>query len=184
MSARSDTAAPDRAALREAALRHLSRYAATEAGLIRVLDRRIMRWLRESGEAAERAEAAFEVARAVASELAGSGVIDDAAFAEARSRRLARAGRSRLAVASHLAAKGVEPAVARSVLPDDDYPAALMFLRRRRLGPFRATPAEPPERQRELAALARAGFDRDVAERALRADPDEAERALLAIKQA
>ncbi len=174
---------PDRAALHEAALRHLARYAATEAGLVRVLDRRIARWLRESGEPAETAEPAYAAARAVARELAGSGVVDDAAFATARARRLVRAGRSRRAVAAHLASKGVDAEIAGGALPEDDFPAALMFLRRRRFGPFRAAPADPAEQQRELAALARAGFMRDIAERALRTEPDEAERLLLQIKQ-
>ena len=38
--------APGPAQLHEAALRHLARFAATEAGLIRVLDRRVQRWAR------------------------------------------------------------------------------------------------------------------------------------------
>lgn len=173
----------DRAALQEAALQHLARYGATEAGLVQVLDRRILRWLRESGEPPENASAAREAARAVARELVGQGVIDDAAFAAARSRRLMRAGRSRRAVAAHLAAKGIEAEVAVEALPEDDYPAALVFVRRRRFGPFRTGPADPPTRQRELGAMARAGFGRDVSERALRTDPEEAERLLFALKQ-
>ena len=38
--------APTRAKLHEAALAHLAKFSATEAGLIRVLDRRIARWAR------------------------------------------------------------------------------------------------------------------------------------------
>lgn len=174
-------AAPDRGALQEAALAHLARYAATEAGLVRVLERRIQRWLRSSGEAPESAAAAFAAAREVARALAASGAVDDAAFAEARTRRLTRAGRSLRAVAADLAAKGVNAEVAAQALPQDELPAALMFLRRRRFGAFRA--GEGGDRQRELAAMARAGFSREVAERALSTGRDEAERVLSAVKQ-
>jgi len=59
-----------------------------------------------------------------------------------------------------LRADGAEP----------DLAAACRFARRRRLGPYRRGAAD---RQRELAAFARAGFDRRTAERVL-ACPDEA----------
>ncbi|MGI4953795.1 MAG: hypothetical protein ACRYGM_18485, partial [Janthinobacterium lividum] len=49
---------PDRASLHEAALRHLTRFAATEAGLVRVLDRRVQRWLRLAEAEGRVAEAA------------------------------------------------------------------------------------------------------------------------------
>lgn len=158
-------------------MQHLARFAATEAGLVRVLDRRIGRWLRASGEPPAAAAAAYAAAREVARSLAGAGVLDDAAFAEARTRRLLRAGRSRRAVSAHLAGKGVDPRLAASVLPgpEDELLAALAYARRRRLGPFRLGPAEPETGRRELGALARAGFPRDVAERALRLDTSAAE---------
>jgi regulatory protein len=177
--------APDRAALHTAALQHLARFAATEAGLVRALDRRIARWLRASGEAPEAAAPAYAMAREVARALAGAGVVDDAAFAEARARRLLRAGRSRRAVSAHLAAKGVDPGLAGRVLPgaEDELLAALAYARRRRLGPFRAGSAEPETGRRELGALARAGFPQSVAERALKLDPDEAERMIAELKK-
>ena len=177
--------APDRAALHEAALQHLARYAATEAGLLRVLERKIARWVRESGAAADEAVAAREAAREVARALAGSGVVDDAAFAEARARRLLRGGHSRRAVVHHLASKGVEQELATRVLAatDDEFPAALAFARRRRIGPFRAGPVDEGGRQREMGALARAGFPRAVAERALNTAPDEAHAVLTQFKQ-
>lgn len=173
--------APDRHALHDAALRHLTRYAATEAGLVRVLDRRIARWARDADAAAEDVAASRAAAREVARALAGSGAVDDAAFAAARTRRLLRAGRSRRAVAAHLIGKGVDKATAAASMPDDaaEFLAAVAFMRRRRIGPFAAA----PDPARELGALARAGFPRDVAERALGLDAEEAERLLLALKQ-
>jgi regulatory protein len=178
-----DRSAPDRSALHEAALRHLARFAATEAGLTRVLDRRIARWA-ATMEAADRtdieaaAAEARRTARAVVSGLVEAGAVDDAGFAAMRARRLARAGRSRRAVAAHLAARGVDAETAQTVLEGGEtgeLASALVHARRRRIGPFRPGPAPDAEGyRRELAMLARAGFPREVAERALRMPADEA----------
>ena len=96
--------APGEHALREAALHHLARFATTEAGLIRVLDRRVERWARRAAaegaeEVAPQAAAARIQVREVARDLARAGAVDDATFAAARTRSLpapgARAGRWR-----------------------------------------------------------------------------------------
>jgi regulatory protein len=108
-------------------------------------------------------------------------VLNDAVFAENRARSLARAGRSRRAVAAHLAARGIGGEMAQTVLPDDpevELAAAVAHARRRRLGPFRTMPGDPARLQKELAAFARAGFSRDVATRALRMEPEAAETLL------
>ena len=154
---------------------------------MRVLERGVGRWARVAE--AEGLEVAGEVARAraearaVAAALVQAGMIDDAAFAQARAARLVRAGRSRRAVAAHLASKGVDGAQAQAVLPEEELPSALAYAKRRRLGPFRVGEEEEGVHARELGALARAGFGRDVAERALAMDPDEAATLVLALKR-
>jgi regulatory protein len=177
-------AAPDAASLHDAALHYLARYAATEAGLRRVLERRVERWARRvtdtdaeavAAQAAEARAAVGEVVR----RLAAAGAVNDAAYAESRARSLVRTGRSRRAVALHLAAKGVDAETARGALPDDEtteLAAALVLARRRRLGPYRLA-AAPDEaaRHRELAVLARAGFPQSVARQALAMDAQAAE---------
>lgn len=176
---------PDRHSLHEAALRHLARFAATQAGLLRVLDRRILRWQHATESPTEVIAPARAAAREVVQALTASGMLDDANFAAARSRRLVRAGRSRAAVSAHLAAKGVDAVTAGSVLPDAqaEFLAAVAFVRRRRIGPFRAPGIEEVDGNREMGMLARAGFPRDVAERALRLDPDEAAGLLADLKR-
>ena len=179
---------PDRASLHEAALRHLARFAATEAGLLRVLDRRILRWQHATESAPETVVPARAAAREVVRALTASGMLDDAGFAAARSRRLVRAGRSRVAVSAHLAAKGVDAETAGAVLPDAgaEFLAAVAFARRRRIGPFRSPTGETgaeADGTREMGMLARAGFPRDVAERALRLEPDEAAALLAELKR-
>lgn len=184
---------PDAARLREAALAHLARFSTTEAGLFRVLARRIERWARaaeaEGGEREalrEAASLALAQAREVAAALVRSGTVDDAAFAAARARRLARTGRSRRAIAAHLAAKGVGAETAAAALPEDEaaeLAAALAVLRRRRAGPFAAAPADAQAISRALAALARGGFSQRTARRAHGMDPEEAEALLLAARR-
>ncbi len=196
---------PDQALLREASLAHLARFAASEAGLVRVLDRRIRRWASraeaagaEAAEVAAQSQAARREARAVAMALVRAGVLDDAAYAEARARSLVRGGRSRRAALAHLAGRGIGSELAQGVLPEDrdtELAAALVQARRRRIGPFAAVgtdedadpdglrPPDPRRHDRALAALARAGFTRETAERALALDRDAADALIEALKR-
>jgi regulatory protein len=182
---------PDAAKLREVAIAHLARFAATEAGLRRVLARRVDRWAREAGQqgqedVAARAAAARAAAAEVAKRLAAEGAVDDKAFAASRARRLLRGGRSRRGALAHLRDKGVDAETAAAALPEGEaaeLDAALAFCRRRRIGPFATTETSPEARLKALGALARAGFGRDVAGRALGTDPAEAEARLIAARQ-
>jgi regulatory protein len=200
---------PGEADLHDTALRHLARYAATRAGLLRVLERRITRWQRavsdppdprgtEPADDATLPQAsdpdtiaasvaqARAAAAAVVERLAASGVLDDAAFAEGRARGLVRAGVSRRVATARLAAKGVDVDLARAALPEDadtELASALVLARKRRIGPFRAGDADPARRQRELAILARAGFPQPLARQALAMDPEEAESRIIALRR-
>src|SRR5215472_5769392 len=107
MAQAGDQAAPHEASLHEAALRHLARYAVTEEGLRRVLDRRVDRWAWAAGAEPETIATAKRAVRVVVARLVAAGAVDDAAFAAARARRLARSGHSRQGIAAHLAARGV-----------------------------------------------------------------------------
>jgi regulatory protein len=166
---------PTEALLHDAALTHLSRYGATQAGLLRVLDRRIARWAASEAGDPEQAAAARQAARRVVARLAESGAVDDAAFAQARVRSLRRSGKSGRAIGAHLAAKGVSQEMTPDLGGTDDLGAAVIHLRRRRLGPFRTKDPLPETGKRELAALARAGFPHQVASAALCLSRDEAE---------
>lgn len=192
--------APEAGSLRNAAMAHLARYSATEVGLVRVLDRRIQRWAsrattfgEEPDRVAELAASARSDARTVAQSLVASGVVDDAAYAQARARSLTRSGRSRRVIGAHLAQRGIDSDLAAASLPDDadtELAAALTQARRRRIGPFgdQDLPSDDPlaecrVRNRALGALARAGFSRDVAERALSMEREEADRLILQLKR-
>lgn len=178
-------------ALHQAALAHLARFAATEAGLRRVLGNRIRRWAREAEAAGQDADAvaaevtrATEHAAAIAARLAQAGAVDDAGFARARARRLMGGGRSTRATLAHLAAKGVAGETARAAMDGEDVPdeltAALILCRKRRMGGFAAAEPDPELRRKWLASLARAGFGGEVARRALRLTRAEADELLAA----
>lgn len=181
---------PNAARLREAALAHLARFAATEAGLRRVLERRVARWARAAEAEGQPREAIAASAAALTAEIAGiaqslvaAGAVNDAAFAESRARRLARSGHSRRAIAARLAAKGIESDTAAAALPEGEEAellAAIAFCRRRRIGPFARVAPDAPARMKALAALARGGFAQGLARRALAMEPDQAEEMLLA----
>jgi regulatory protein len=185
MDARPAPALPTEVSLHEAALNHLARYATTAAGLVRVLDRRVDRYVRAGGDAEAGAKAKIAV-RAVVARLVGKGLVDDAAFAANRARSLARAGRSRRAVAAHLAVRGVAAEVARGALvedAEDELAAALILARKRRLGPYGSGDSDPVVRHKALGTLARAGFSQEIARRALGLGRDEAEARIHRFRQ-
>jgi len=100
-----------------------------------------------------------------------AGVVDDRAYAEMRAASLQRAGCSRARIKATLQQKRVEPAALDNALerlgaeqPAGDLVAAINFARRRRLGPF-AAGDRAARRQKDLAALARAGFSGRLARR-------------------
>jgi regulatory protein len=158
----------DEALLERWALGYLERYASSAANLRRVLMRRVRR---RAGADRERGRQAAPLIDALVTRYLGAGLLDDAAYATARARRGHRRGASLRAIRADLAAKGVDTqAVAGAVATlcsaeaDADLAAACTFARRRRLGPYRSGAAD---RNRELAAFARAGFDRREAEAVL-----------------
>ena len=183
---------PTEASLREAALRHLARYSTTRAGLLRVLARRVDRWARAAAPAGEQGgaqvAAAKHAAETVVARPAPAGAVDDAAFAASRARSLHRAGRSSRAIAAHLLAKGVSAELAAEVpkSAEQELAAALLYASRRRMGPFRPRsqqPAQPDQRLRDLARLARAGFPAGVALHVLDLAPSQAEQLVLAARR-
>lgn len=185
-------ALPTATSLHAAAMSYLARFTATEAGLRGVLERRIDRWARTAGTEDRDALAAQiatlrQAAHQVVGQLAAAGLVNDAAYAEVRAAVLIRSGRSRRAVAARLTAKGVAPDVARAALPDDpdaELAAALVLVRKRRIGPYRRGDLpDPTARRREMAMLARAGFPQPVAARALAMGADEAEERIATFRR-
>jgi regulatory protein len=166
--------------LENVALHYLQRFASSSANLRRVLMARVERSARAHGT--DREEGARWV-DALIERYLRSGLLDDRAYAEARAASLHRRGASARTIRQKLAAKGIDrdraaaavAAVDADIPGDMDLAAATALARRRRLGPFRRENREA-HRQRDLAALGRAGFDCETARRVVdAADPDAIE---------
>jgi len=152
------------ASLHEAALLYLGRYEASVQSLRRVLRRKVERWARK--EAREVAEAELAAVEAVVERLQRSGAVDDRRYAEMKAASLQRAGRSARAIRAYLAGRGVASEVTQASIADDgDFDAALRLAQKKRLGRFRPREGRAQSRQRDLAALGRAGFSYEIARR-------------------
>lgn len=155
--------------LDRAALAYLERFASSADNLRRVLKRKVERRCRIRNEDPGPFLALLDdvLARAVR-----CGLVDDCRYAEGRVASLRRRGGSARAIASKLAAKGVSREAAAAALAngeDDEIAAASALARRRRLGPYR-TGERALYREKDLAALARAGFAFGIARQVIDGD--------------
>lgn len=170
--------------LDRAAHRYLERWFTTRAHLRMLLMRRVDASIAAHG--GDREEAAAWVDQ-VLDALVRQGLLDDARFARDRARLLHRHGTSTRMIRAKLAQKGVrtsliDDALASLGAPDADLHAAAVYVRKRRLGPYRTDPAA--HRDRDLAKLGRAGFPYGVARRVLDlSDPDDVEAIELGLPQ-
>ncbi|HXP97170.1 MAG TPA: RecX family transcriptional regulator, partial [Telmatospirillum sp.] len=112
-----------------------------------------------------------------------AGLLDDQRYADGKSRTLLRRGCSQRAIRQDLARRGVATEVidrAIDGLAQDfaeadqtfDQAAAEAYARRRRLGPFRSPDQRSEYRDRDLAALGRAGFSWDTARQVIDGDEE------------
>jgi len=152
--------------LRNAALYYLQRYASSAKNLHDVLTRRVHRAGRH--HEIDREEAASWIS-ALIQDFQKSGLLDDRIYTEGRVRSMFRQGRSQRLMMLELRNKGVPTDIieeALAALAEENYApdrtAALRFIQRKRLGPYRLS-SRQEYRDRDLAALARAGFGYETA---------------------
>ena len=157
--------------LENVGLWYLHRFAASADSLRRVLMRRVDKSARAHDT--DRAEGAALVEDIIA-RYQQSGLLDDSAYARARTLSLHRRGASIRTIRVRLKAKGIggeDADLAIRLLAEQtaepDLTAAITYARRRRLGPWRTCQDKDTYRERDLAALARNGFDYDTARRVL-----------------
>jgi len=155
----------DSAALERLAIRYVERFATSRARLVRYLERKL----------AERgwSEADAPPVEALAARLVALGYVDDAAYAAARERAMARRGLGGRRIAGALAVDGIDEDLRAVVAGAHDRVASAVALaRRRRLGPFGPPLADRQARERAMAAFLRAGHAPALARRILDT-PDE-----------
>jgi regulatory protein len=147
------------------ALHYLRKHSASRKGLVQLLERKIKR----QGDVAL-SEAKVIIAQVVA-RMVQAGYLDDARMAEAKTASLHRQGKSSRVIELKLREKGIDPALAKRsavTTPEIEFESACMLVKRKRLG------VDPERKQKDFAVLMRAGFNSDMARRALRAAADAA----------
>lgn len=147
----------DSARLHELALTYVARFA-TSAGK---LERYLARKLRERGWDGE----GSPDPAAISARFAELGYLDDEAYARARGGDLLRRGYGARRVAQALGEAGIAEDLRREVAPGEGAArrAAFALARRRRLGPFHGAPLDRSLREKQFAALVRAGHGFDHA---------------------
>jgi regulatory protein len=156
----------DPEALTAIAVRYVERFQTTRARLIRQLNQK----LRQRGwqDGLPPPDPA-----AIADRMVDLGYVNDAAFAEARTRGLARRGMGAGRVRATLSAYGVTADDSADALQSlEPVQAAIDFARRKRMGPFGPPVSDPKLRHRQFAAFARAGHPPALANAILRAQSE------------
>lgn len=164
--------------LERAGLYYLERYATSVENFRRVLMRKVLRSAHAHDD--DPATGAGLVDALVA-RYADAGLLDDGRYAEAQARALYGRGLAVRAIGARLRAKGVaaddieaalvalgqeERVANRDAL---DLKAACVFARKRRLGPYRKKAGGREQRNKELAAMGRAGFGYEISRKVVEA---------------
>lgn len=164
---------------------YLERFPASTAQFRRVMTRKIDRSCRAHAD--QDREECLNLLETLISRFQTIGFLDDPAYASGLRYSLTQRGYSSSRIAQTLRQKGISPdwlqeASAREPLnPDHDWLAALRWIKKKRLGAY-STRDEGPNRS--LASLARAGFEFDMARKALSLTVEETEEHLFSKPQA
>lgn len=160
--------------LTRSAVHYLERYSSSQNNLRKVLERRVLKACRHHGQ--DPADFSGMIDK-VLKKCVDSGLVNDRTYAETKTASLRRRGGSRRKIEAQLTQKGVDRDTTRSVLDDGagtEEEAADAYARRRRLGPFRNAADRAARREKDLAAMCRAGFSFDIAVRVIDAAKDDA----------
>ena len=161
--------------LQNAATFYLERYPSTAEGLRRVLNRRVAKAKMTQSPIMENVQQAIA---AIVAKFVAAGVIDDKAFAQTKARALHRRGTSSRLTRQKLRMAGVDGDTLDQAMAGLDqelhtdprqreWQAAAALARRRKLGPYRPQKDRKEKRDRDLAAMARAGFDYALAKKVI-----------------
>lgn len=141
----------DQTALRDLALSYAARFATSAAKL----EAYLLRKIRERGVAED---AGLDV-RAVVDRLVELKYVDDEAYARARSGSLLRRGYGARRVEETLRHSGIAAELRDDMAPSEyaQREAAIRLAQKRGFGPFAKLPVDPDKREKQIAAMARAG---------------------------
>ncbi len=160
-----------------AATNYLNRFDSSVANLRQVLTRQMDRKLAKEEVAAEERQRLRSMVQQGITELLEryqrSGMLNDARLANNLVGQYRRRGTSTRAIRMKLRKKGIPELIADQAILDaepseeTELTAAIAYAKRRRLGPYRRSETSADRARKDLAALARAGFDFTTARQAL-----------------
>ncbi|NVK36052.1 MAG: RecX family transcriptional regulator [Rhodobacteraceae bacterium] len=163
---------PTEERLTRSAIHYLDRYASSVSNLRSVLKRKVSRAARSHDKDPEEFSELIEL---VVAKCERSGMVNDTDYAATKVASLRRRGRSQRQIEAQLKSKGVADETLYKALDahdSDDWNAAQTYARRRKLGPWRTRGPLAEFRQKDMAALCRAGFSYDIARKIMALEPD------------
>lgn len=153
-------------------LAYLQRFPSSISHFKTVMGRKIERSCRHHTD--QDKEACAAMLDKVAAQFVDMGYLDDALYLRGMINSLRGRGLSARAIMMKLQQKGLAQDDIKAALSvhdeeyeSDDLSAALRLCRKKHIGPYGAQDADPAQKQKWLATLARAGFSYDVAIQAL-----------------
>jgi len=158
-------------ALEELALSYVARFATSSAKLRRYLERKLRERGWEDIDSEESSEDGPDLSALVA-RFVEKGYVDDAAYARMRSSDLLRRGYGGNRVRQALGQAGITEELREKMQPGEVQKrrAALHLAKKRRFGPFGLEKLAPEKREKQIAAMLRAGHTFDHARTLIGAD--------------
>ncbi len=154
-------------------LAYLSRFDAS-AGKVRSMLNRRLKKAQLNGEDIP-AEAPHWI-ETIIGKMQSLGYLNDRRYAENQVRILSHQGKSQRFIAQKLTQAGISHETIQDLLTQDevtDLDRAHRFVARKKIGPYRSATQQEAYRQKDLSALARAGFSYDIARQALEIKDEE-----------
>lgn len=153
------------------ALNYLGRYESSSEKLRQLLRRKILRTEIRGGLIPVEAQ---EWIDSVIAEMQRLGYVDDKRFASSTAEKYRKAGKSQRYICQKLTQSGISPEIQKEVLAekettcaDAELEAALLLVKKKKMGFLRREEERSLFRKKDLAVLARAGFSYQTAVKAL-----------------
>lgn len=150
------------------ALRYVERYATTRGKLVDYLQRKV----RERGWEGPNSPDLIGLAQ----KMSDLGYINDRLYAESKSNAMARRGLGARRVAQALRHAGIteqDGASAYKDICEKSDESALIFAKRKRIGPFSKELSDKSQREKQIASMVRAGHDFAIARKIVHMSPGE-----------
>lgn len=171
--------------LHNSGLYYLQRFSASTEQFRKVMKRKIERSCHAHPD--QDRKNSFEMLEKLIQTFCRSGLLNDAVYAEGLLSSLQRRGLSSRTIRQRMKEKGLDQEVIDKLFQErvsndehGDLKAALRLAQRRRIGPYRKKAYSEDVYKKEIAILARAGFDYQTAKRVLSFDDDGSSEEVIA----